>query len=1080
MSSISAAAHPPDEGPNPLISLFRQCVVRIDGEAEHFRGTGCLVAPGVVLTCAHVVHGLPSLHVTWGDHIALAKVLASIPSLQSVSGREVYPLPDLAVLEVDGALEWAHPCIRLATRSPGLGPSPDSFYIAGYAIEHGDRPVLTGVTTEFESPVIEGEHSLYKLKRGQFPVGFSGSPMLNLRSGMVAGLVESTRGRGADLGGFAVPILELGAFPDVVDANRRFHDGDFRWRVAAEAEGLLADEVTGVPRDDGRELQTDRAARWAIETGSAVAALSLGHLRGQSIAVSGGEDGSLQVWELSTGTRQMTITGHTGPIWTVALGELDGAIVAVSAGDDLAIRLWDLTAGGVPRAEIQGHTAPVNSVAVGYLDDRLIAVSASDDRTIRIWNLRSGQQISTLTAHQDWVNSVALGELDGRLIAVSGSSDQTLRLWDLADSSLIAVMTGHAASVSCVAVGLIDGRLAAVSGSADETVCLWDLTSHQLLSTIPAHEGRVRAVALGEVDGRAVAVSGGDDGALRAWALPDGEAFGGRVDLHVGPVRAVCFRTIDDQPTFISGGDDRTIRRWVARRDTEQGDQVEWLSDSPAHTDSLHRRPLARTLATRLQRFQREEPGTSFLVHIDGSWGTGKSTLLNLIQSELPDQWLIVDFDAWRQSKIGPPWWTLLAALRHDFARQLTLPRRAYLRIIESIVRARRTGAPFALAILLLAAAGVGLIAFLRHIHLGSAATLSLATALAGIVTALGVLWAGALVAGKFLLWDSPRGARLFEQSNSNPMQDIASHFAWLTSRARRPVLFFVDNLDRCGESYVVDFLEAVQTLLRDSGRNYRKPSSRDISASFVIAADGRWIRRSYEICYASFDSPASEPGRPLGYRFLDKIFQLRVPLPAIAPQSLREYLKELLGVPLLAAQLTAEEKGIRDRLGKSATETEVVEILRSASPTIRVRVASEAVDKLSEPEVMITTEHWLQRFAALLDGNPRTMKRFINDYGILRAVRTLEGNPVASHPLALWAILETQWPALADYLRDKPEAIEQLTSNSPSIDTIPSELRPLFGDNQVRRIATFEHGGPLTPELIRSCYGISVDNSSN
>ena len=41
---------------NPLGSLLRGCVVRVEGDGE-FSGSGFLVAPGEVLTCAHVVHG---------------------------------------------------------------------------------------------------------------------------------------------------------------------------------------------------------------------------------------------------------------------------------------------------------------------------------------------------------------------------------------------------------------------------------------------------------------------------------------------------------------------------------------------------------------------------------------------------------------------------------------------------------------------------------------------------------------------------------------------------------------------------------------------------------------------------------------------------------------------------------------------------------------------------------------------------------------------------------------------------------------------------------------------------------------
>ena len=57
----------PDGEPNPLIALFRRCVVCITDEAGRFRGSGFFVAPGRVVTCGHVVHGAAALRVRWQD-----------------------------------------------------------------------------------------------------------------------------------------------------------------------------------------------------------------------------------------------------------------------------------------------------------------------------------------------------------------------------------------------------------------------------------------------------------------------------------------------------------------------------------------------------------------------------------------------------------------------------------------------------------------------------------------------------------------------------------------------------------------------------------------------------------------------------------------------------------------------------------------------------------------------------------------------------------------------------------------------------------------------------------------------------
>src|SRR5438128_2568573 len=62
-----------------------------------------------------------------------------------------------------------------------------------------------------------------------------------------------------------------------------------------------------------------------------------------------------------------------------------------------------------------------------------------------------------------------------------------------------------------------------------------------------------------------------------------------------------------------------------------------------------------------------------------------------------------------------------------------------------------------------------------------------------------------------------------------------------------------------------------------------------------VVAADGAWIRHSYESAYQGFVDAVAEPGRPLGYLFLDKLFQLTVEVPSISPTAQEAYLRGLL-----------------------------------------------------------------------------------------------------------------------------------------------------------------------------------------
>ena len=133
-------------------------------------------------------------------------------------------------------------------------------------------------------------------------------------------------------------------------------------------------------------------------------------------------------------------------------------------------------------------------------------------------------------------------------------------------------------------------------------------------------------------------------------------------------------RIVETYPAYLASGAD-TYRAFLDRTLAER-EGFEWVSDSPAQRDLLKRRKLAEVVATRLRRLRDVEPGEpemSFLIHVDGPWGSGKSTLLDFLAEELEkdqdDRWLVVRYDAWRETRVGPPWWTLLVQLRREGSR---------------------------------------------------------------------------------------------------------------------------------------------------------------------------------------------------------------------------------------------------------------------------------------------------------------------------------------------------------------------------------------------------------------------------
>jgi hypothetical protein len=511
--------------------------------------------------------------------------------------------------------------------------------------------------------------------------------------------------------------------------------------------------------------------------------------------------------------------------------------------------------------------------------------------------------------------------------------------------------------------------------------------------------------------------------------------------------------------------DQITLARLAEVIEGRVGTDVDWTTDAPADVDLLKRDALAEVLAGRITETRQRDPRTSLLVHVDGAWGSGKTTLLNLLRARLTaNGYVVVWFDAWQHSRLSPPWWALLTAVRHAIIRDRAWWTRSWLRLRETAARARSSGASYLLALILLfvTAGGLWLV-----VWWGLGVTrqpAELLKVLAPALTALGVLWTGARVASRALLWNSTRGARLFEQSDSNPMARVAEHFAWLLRHSRKPVVFFVDDLDRCRHEYVVELLEAVQTLVRDAPRLHGDPRQLPPAAYFVVAADGVWLRRAYTSEYGATD--------PLGYHFLDKLFQLTVPMPTLSVTGQQLFLGRLLGLQndaLDPEQLADAAARIQAATGDEESILNTLNAVDRAARDALVIVAARAV---SAAETRAHTEHALRKFAPLLSPNPRSTKLFLNTYTMLRAVRTLEGITVESDTLALWTILRLRWPAVADYLQHDPDAVKAVHEPLWCTELLPTELHTAAKSPELRRIVTHPQGGPLTAARIRQCCG--------
>ncbi|MGW1728635.1 hypothetical protein ACWCQK_37875 [Streptomyces sp. NPDC002306] len=307
----------------------------------------------------------------------------------------------------------------------------------------------------------------------------------------------------------------------------------------------LTGEPLGGPLADG-----DHGAVWTVTTGT---------LKGRTIVVTGRQDGTLRVWDLTTGAaRGGALVGHTKAVYSVSFGKVNGRAAAVSSGVDGTLRLWDLTAARSAGRQLGGSRSAgaISGVALRTLRGRPVAVSAGDDGTVRLWDLTAadpsglplGKRLGTA------VKAVAVGGVGDRAIAVTGGDDHAVRLWDLtADHPVARPLGDHDGTIWNLAVGTLDDRPFALSAGDDGTTRVWDLTAPEPVGQIlgPRLDTAVKAVAVGHVRARPVAFSGGDDGVLRGWDLATGHPY----ETRTAPsgIEALTTHTVGNRLTVLAG-----------------------------------------------------------------------------------------------------------------------------------------------------------------------------------------------------------------------------------------------------------------------------------------------------------------------------------------------------------------------------------------------------------------------------------------------------------------------------------------------------------------------------------------------
>ncbi|KAK3397958.1 WD40-repeat-containing domain protein [Sordaria brevicollis] len=317
-------------------------------------------------------------------------------------------------------------------------------------------------------------------------------------------------------------------------------------------------------------------------------------------------DGTVKIWDASTGHNLDTLVGHMAGVSCLAWAPDSNTLATGS--DDKAIRLWDrVTAspahacgdetnrGQGPREYIRGgsqlRTARGGRTGMGPLlghhnyvyclafsPKGNILASGSYDEAVFLWDVRAGRLMRSLPAHSDPVSGIDFC-CDGTLV-VSCSTDGLIRIWDTSTGQCLRTLV-HEDNPAVTNVCFSPNGRFVLAFNLDNSIRLWDYVSGSVKKTYQGHKNSGFSIGGGfgvvannndkQADsrqgrrGKPFVVSASEDGDIVMWDVVTKQIVSRIEKAHVG----VCFWVDVNGDTMVSCGQDSTIKVYKNVRRTK-------------------------------------------------------------------------------------------------------------------------------------------------------------------------------------------------------------------------------------------------------------------------------------------------------------------------------------------------------------------------------------------------------------------------------------------------------------------------------------------------------------------------------
>lgn len=400
--------------------------------------------------------------------------------------------------------------------------------------------------------------------------------------------------------------------------------------------------------------------------------------------------------------------------------------------------------------------------------------------------------------------------------------------------------------------------------------------------------------------------------------------------------------------------------------------------DSDTDVDFLNFTEVAEQISTLIMT-----PGLlPVSIGVFGTWGTGKSTVLKLAEAQLQGKKpapIIIKFDAWLYQGFDDS----KAALMDVVSARLIAESAANETLFEKAKN-------FA-----------GRVNYFRA--LGMAADFGIGMALGippGLLTRAGAVISnfgkGGGVEDYEGLKEDAKGVAgawselIKPQEAKTPSKEIAAfraEFEEILKGLGRPLVLFIDNLDRCLPDVAIGTLEAIRLFLFIEG------------TAFVIAADEDMVRHSVAKHF-------QDPNARHVHDYLDKVIQVPFQVPQVGVGDLRAYMYSLFVSAHSAGHITAVQSFLLNKLqntwqGESFSKEDV---LGMTGEIPALRDALSVSDRLAP--ILAT--------APSVGGNPRIVKRLLNAIGLRQALASSRKMSVDLATLAKLALFERGTDSMA------------------------------------------------------------------